>query len=329
MGISFSLAIVHNDTVRHHALERALTRIGRDPTSDILIDDPTISRHQLTLELQPESVRVEMNPKSPNVMVRNGRPEMAEELHAGEFFYVGPYRFEIHASADLPQARRSLDEDPAGPIDLTQLQESERMAPRWRSAAVEAKSTDAIAGLTGTTEEAPGLSPSMRIALVIFLCLVVGYLTHDYWWPAPPQVTPAPVSFADRDLLKAVKPISCQSQGECLERAKDAHRIALELIQSSARDLVTLYKIAKLLHRAQLALGRDVEQIPGLKERYQLARANLQVSFADHIFFYQRALAENLTKEQKQLLQNVLPICREDRQPFCQSMEQAYQRFPD
>src|SRR5689334_12927103 len=124
MGISFSIAIVHNDTMRHHALERTLTRIGRDPASDIFVNDPTISRHQLTVELRPETVWVEINPNSPNLMVRNGRLETAQELYPGEFFYIGPYRFEIHAAAELPQAqRRALDEDPAGPIDLAHLEE--------------------------------------------------------------------------------------------------------------------------------------------------------------------------------------------------------------
>src|SRR5262249_53288176 len=110
---------------------------------------------------------------------------------------------------------------------------------------------------------------------------------------------------------------------------KDAYRVAVDLIQGSARDLVTAYKIAKLLHRAQLALGRDVDKIPDLKARYARARANLQVQFADQAFFYQRAILEDQVKHQKRILQNILPICREDRQPFCESLELTHQSFPD
>jgi hypothetical protein len=210
------------------------------------------------------------------------------------------------------------------------------MAPRWRSASVDvgkgagpAKESKGNGGIEAATDEAPGLSPSARIALMAVLLLLGGYLTYDFMKPPADEEKLPTVSFSGTDLLAAVKPIACQSPSECLERARDADRIATDLIHSSARDLVTLYKIAKLLHRAQLALGKDVDQIPELKARYGRARAQLQVAFADQAFFYQRALAENQTKEQKQLLQNILPICREDRQPFCQSLELAFQRFPD
>jgi len=111
-AISFSVAIFYNDVVRHYLLDQPLTRVGREPSSDIMIADPTISRHQLALELRAESVWVQMNPDSPNVMVCNGRAETAQELYPGQVFYVGPYRFEIHAAAELPEARRqALNED--------------------------------------------------------------------------------------------------------------------------------------------------------------------------------------------------------------------------
>lgn len=331
MGITFSVAIVCGDTVRHYALEQAVTAIGRDAASDILIADPTISRHQLSLELRPDCVWVTMNPSSPNVMVRNGRAQMEDAVYPGEFFFVGPYRIEIHASAELPQARpRALDEDPAGPIDPAQLKEGERIAPRWRSMSAEPESEELHAKLPeAATDEAPSLSLGMRIALVGVLCVLGGYLIYDLTRDPPPAQAGAAATLADVDLLAVVKPISCQNSTECMDRAKDAHRIAVELIQGSARDLVTAYKIAKLLHRAQLVLGRDIDRIPDLKVRYTRARNNLRIIFADHAFYYQRAILEDQVKEQKQILQNILPICREDRQPFCDSLEQAYQRFPE
>jgi len=339
MALSFSLSISINDTVRKQTLNRSVTRVGRDHASDIVINDPTVSRHQFTIELHPESVQVEMNPASPNVMVRNGRPQMAGEFHSGEVFYVGPYRFELLAVADLPTAHRHINEDPAGPIDMSQLEEVDRLAPRWRSV-VEASNSaqDKKPGEPQSAgdgngvvpeSEAPKISPFTMFALLVFLGFLGGYLTYEFWMPPGPAIKPLTVQFTEKDLLRAVRPIACQSKAECLERAKDSHRIAQELIQSSARDLVTLYKTAKLLHRAVVALGKDAELIPGLKAHYERAKFELETSFADHVFFYQRAMAEGQTKEQKQLLQNLLPICREDRQPFCLAMEQAYLRFPD
>ncbi len=339
MALSFSLSISINDTVRKQTLNGSVLHVGRDQSSDIVINDPTISRHQFTIELHPESVHIEMNPASPNVMVRNGRPQMAGVFHSGEVFYVGPYRFELLAVADLPTAHRHINEDPAGPIDMSQLDEADRLAPRWRSVVETAnKSSDNRPGEPQPSSEgeapvqeseAPQVSAGTMFALLVFLGFLGGYLTYEFWMPPGPAIKPLTVQFTEKDLMRAVRPIACQSQEECLERAKDSHRVAQELIQSSARDLVTLYKTAKLLHRAQLALGKDPERIPGLKAQYERAKLDLETAFADHVFFYQRAMAEGLTKEQKQLLQNLLPICREDRQPFCLAMEQAYLRFPD
>lgn len=329
--ISFSVAIFHNDMVRHYLLDQPVTQVGRDPSADILIADPTISRHQLTLSPRADSVWVELNPDSPNVMVCNGRAAVAEEMFPGQVFHIGPYRFEIHAAADLPEAmQQTLHEDPAGPIDLAAAAGLERIAPRWRSITVEASdSTDHAAQIpSAVTEEAPSLSPMTRVLLVAVLCALAGYLIYDFTKPPPPAPVPPTVAFAKLDLLAVVKPIGCQSRAECLERARDAHRIALELIAGSTRDLVTRYKVAKLLHRAKLALGPDYIQIPDFKSRYLTARAELETAYADHNFNYDRAVTENQIKEQKLLLQNILPICREDRQPFCDSLELAYQRFP-
>ena len=331
-AISFSVAIFYNDVVRHYLLDQPLTRVGREPSSDIMIADPTISRYQLTLELRGESVWVQMNPDSPNVMVCNGRAEMAQELYPGQVFYVGPYRFEIHAATELPEARRqALNEDPAGPIDVSAAAGLERIAPRWRSITVEASdSTDHAAKLPdAVTAEAPGLTPLTRALLVAVLCGLGGYLIYDFTRPPPPPPVPVTAAFAKLDLLAVVKPIGCQRRTECLERARDAHRIAKELIQGSTRDLVTRYKVAKLLHRAKLALGKEFVQIPDFKARYLTARTELETAYADHNFNYERAVSENQIKEQKLYLQNILPICREDRQPFCDSLELAYQRFPN
>lgn len=333
-GISFSVSITHNSGVRHFPLGERKSIVGRDPSCDILIPDPAISRQQLTLEPTDEAVRVEMNPKSPNVMVRNGSARMSDDVHHGECFFVGPYRFEITATADLPEAHpRGLSEDPAGPIDKSQLDEKEHIAPRWRSN--DAQQLQALENgnqsqkAQGEGSEQPGLSPSMRIILMVILCLLGGYLIYDFTKEPPAPQNPNAVSFATTDLMAAVPPLSCQSQLECLERARDHHRIATEFLRQSARDLITQYKIARLLHRARRALGSNSGQITNLQVLEERAKAELKVSFADVAFRYERALSEGRLKEQKQILQMLLHLCSEDRHAFCTMAEHAYRRFPD
>lgn len=330
MSITFSLTVTHNDLVRHFPLGESMSTVGRDPASDIFIGDPAISRLQMTLHPTGEAIRIEMNPKSPNVLVRNGCARMFDEVHPGEYFHVGPYRFEVTVSADLPEPRsRRIAEDPAGPIDLKQLDESERVAPRWRSN--EAQSLDvALKPVPAEAAEQPGLSPPMRVVLLASLAMLGGYLIYDFTRPpAAPSAEVNAKTFGSTDLLAAVKPISCDSQVECLERARDSYRIATELLRGSSRDLGTRYKVARHLYRARGALGKSSGQIPDLNELFARANLELKVTFADVAFLYERAVAENQLKEQKEILGILLNLCGEDRHAFCSPVEYAYFRFPD
>ncbi len=335
MAISFSVTITYNDSVRHFPLgERPIT-VGRDPTADILIRDPAISRQQLTLQSSGESVHVEMNAKSPNVMVRSGSARMSDEVHSGECFFVGPYRFEITATLELPEAhRRGPAEDPAGPIDLSVLTDGEHIAPRWRSSDYSGglieKTAPKPVPVGETTDGQPGFSPMMRILLMGFLVLIGGYLIYDFTkTPAGPNVESDATALSKTDLLASVPPISCQSETECLERAKDSYHIAKELLDASSRDLVTRYKTARLLYRAKRALGQDPQRIPGLVPLFERARADLKESFADTAFHYERAILDNQLKEQREILQTLLHLCSEDRHRFCTNIEHTFLRLPD
>lgn len=334
MAITFSVTITNSDMVRHFPLGARPCTVGRDPASDIFIGDPAISRQQMTLYPTGEAIRVEMNPKSPNLLVRNGCARTSDEVHPGESFHVGPYRFEITVSADLPEAKpRGLAEDPAGRIDLKELDEGERIAPRWRSN--DAQAVDVLKGnqpaqATPTGEDQAELSPTVRLALLGFLALLCSYLIYDFMKPQPvPTADVTAKSLGDTNLLAAVKPIGCDSQVECLERARDSYRIASELLRGSSRDLGTRFKIARHLARAKRALGQNPGQIPGLEEQLTRALAELKVSFADTAFLYERAIKEGQLKEQKESLGVLLGLCSEDRHAFCASVESAYERFPD
>lgn len=333
MVITFSVTITSSDLVRHFPLGTRPCTVGRDPTSDIFIGDPAISRQQMTLYPTGEAIRVEMNPKSPNVLVRNGCARMSDEVHPGESFHVGPYRFEITVSADLPEARpRGLAEDPAGHIDLKELDESERIAPRWRSNDAPPldvmKASEPAKAQAG--EDQAELSPTVRLALLGFLALLCSYLIYDFMKPQPvPTADVTARSLGDTNLLAAVKPIGCDSQVECFERARDSYRVASELLRGSSSDLGTRFKIARHLARAKRALGSAPGQIPGLEEQLTRALSELKVSFADTAFLYERSIKEGQLKEQKEALAALLGLCSEDRHAFCASVESAYERFPD
>ena len=62
------------------------------------------------------------------------RAQMRERFYPGEFFTIGPHRFEIDAKAELPlPAPNALPADPAGDPDISLAAEYERIVPSWRS----------------------------------------------------------------------------------------------------------------------------------------------------------------------------------------------------
>ena len=340
MSTSFSVSIFHNDSVRRFPLREPRTTVGRDPFSDIFIGDPIISRHQLTLELAVDAVLATMNPKSRNAMVRNGEVRMSDEVHSGECFHIGPFRFEITIITALPKAHpRGLSADPAGPIDLSVLNDSAHIAPRWRSHAGPSLKPIEVGERTRkeghgseASEQEPGeqasFSPAMRIGLLGVLFLVGGYLLYDFARPLPPAKVSAG-NFAGTDLTAAIKPMGCDSETECLERARDSYQVARELRRSSSHDLVTLYKITRLLHRARRALGPGQQKIPELDALYEHVRGELSIVFADTAFLYQRALEKEQLTEQKSIVVMLMHLCSEDRHGFCIKLENAYLSFPD
>jgi hypothetical protein len=323
MSTTLTLLIISSDGTRRVPLGDGPTRVGRDPSADVLIADPAISRHQLTLTRRGDHVLVEMSPQSRYQAVKNGKPAMKIELYSGERFELGPYKFELVAQVELPKAERGpLDEDPGGPVDLGLAQEAERIAPRWRAYA-----------------EAPKPAPPpqevvplwRRIALPAGVALVLGFAAFDFLKPeSEPAPQPQPgLEDAPPDLLAAVQPIDCQGPEACLNRARDLYQIGVKLTESGLRDLLSLYKSAKQLHRARLALGKDTGKIPDLGARADRARELLNTELSDQWFRYRRAAKEGQLVPQLQSLRSILGVCREDRHRFCQSLELTYKRVEE
>jgi hypothetical protein len=327
MNTTFTLLIISSEGTRRVVLGDGPTRVGRDPSADILIADPAISRHQLTLLRKGDHVLCEMNPQSRYQAVKNGRPAMKLELYSGERFELGPYKFELCAEVELPKAQRGLlDEDPGGPVDLLQAHGVERFAPRWRA------QTEALgAASPAPTVQPPEVVPRWRkIALPAGVLVVVGFLGYDALKPEAPASTQAAQQQAPPpDLLADVQPVDCQGPEACLNRARDLYRVGVKLAESGTRDLLTLYKSAKQLHLARLALGKDTAKIPDLVQRADRSRELLRTELSDQWFRYQRAASEGQLAPQLESLRTVLTVCREDRHRFCQSLELTAKRVEE
>lgn len=326
MSTTFTLLIIQNESVRKIDLKGSVNTVGRDPSADILIPDPAISRRQFTLTQRGDHVVIEMNPQSRYQAVKNGRSAMQLELYPGERFELGPYKFEIQGQVALPQAQRGpLDEDPGGPVQLSLAEEEKRIAPRWSS---HAEAVDEEAKAAAESAPAEGVPMWRRIGLPGAALLVVGFLAYDLLKPEPPPA-PSAAQEALPDLLAAVQPIDCQSPEVCLNRAQELHQIGIKLAESGTRDLLTLYKSAKHLHRARLALGKEPKKIPTLLPQAERARQVLETEFSDQWFRYRRAVTEGQAAVQMEALRTLLSVCREDRHGFCQDLQLTYKRLEE
>lgn len=318
----FSLRIVSPGSIRSFELSPGdISQVGRDEASHIFIEDPRISSHQLTLDVQEGYVDVAVNPRSQNRILKGGKLTDSDRLIPGGCFEIGPYRFELEDLSELPTPRiTGLPPDPAGPIDISLALDARRVAPRWST----------IAGARPeppkkeTTPPPQTASWLRRIALPAAALAVFGLVAWLYIFPTTTDSTNKP-AVINVDLLAGVARPNCASEEACLGQAREAFDVAEKLRQSGARDLVTLYRRAKQLQRAQLALGGRTDRLPDLMNSHRRARTDLTTTFSDLQFRFQRANAEGDIYGQLAALQPILALCAEDPMPFCIDRQRIYQ----
>lgn len=320
MSTTLSLRISGSGTIQTVQLPAGLSRLGRDPNNDILIADSAISRQQATLQTETAAdalgVHVTMNPSSPNTMVKGAQTVRDCWVVPGESFQIGPYRFEVIAEAKVPDARGAvLPTDPAGAIDLHLVLEADRVAPRWQKS----KAGDDVAAGAAV----------QRARRSLLLLVGVAVLAGGAAWFFLEETQPANgengmANMAQTpDPLEAVPKLECQDKDACLRRAQDSFALAKKLRETGGRDLVTVYKIAKHMHRAYQTLGDDVDRIPELPSRYEQARTELSTMFSDLFFRYRQAKRNDNPAEQLAILKALRPLCDEDSHRFCTSLEMS------
>lgn len=325
MATTFSLSIAGaNLHRRFELLPGDVSRVGRGLESNILIQDPNISRHQLTLFVRDDHVDVELNPQSSNQLIKNDRPMRSLSLLPGEFFNLGPYRFELEVTADMPRVDLGgLPPDPAGPIDVKLAAEMKRIAPRWST--VQSASPAPAAAPT-----APGETLLKRVLLPVAATIVACLVAWEYLGDTPTAVPPTPsLPAANIDLLASVQPPTCHTNQACRNQAHEANALGEKLRESGSKDLITLYRIAKQFHRARLMLAEHDELIPQLRANDRQARTELLTAFTDIKFRFERARAEGDLNRQLAALQAILALCGEDRLSICTNMERIQKQLQE
>lgn len=139
-------------------LHREVTTVGRAPSCDIRIEDPTVSRLHAELIRRGPHLYVSDQGLSTNGTTVNGRPVGRRVLHDGDVLGFGEARARVGGTAAASDGHDTMDFGPAGAPPVTRREE-EVLAILCRPALrqepfVDPPSPAAIARELGVTEAA-------------------------------------------------------------------------------------------------------------------------------------------------------------------------------
>ena len=330
MGYEIEFIVRTGDHINRYPIATKPVYVGREPDAAervpdsevIVIRDAAISRWQFTLHPQGDHIEVEMNPRSPNQLLRDGRVSLRERFYPGEFFTIGPHRFEIDAKAELPlPAPNALPADPAGDPDISLAAEYERIVPSWRSQ-LEGKEAQVATQLPAI----PAVPAWRRLLLPAAAFVVLGGAAYS--WLVPRGGEDARSERPNLpDVFVEIRPIECSGEAACTKVAQEQYQSALALLEHEPEDILSKYKIARSLHRARLARPKGSSAVPELDSRYEQARQSFETSFADLRFRYHRAKERDDPNEQLSTIENIRSICKEEPLSFCTAIELTYQKL--
>ena len=76
---------------RSFPIERGWTRIGRSPTADLRLDDPSVSRRHALIVAEPDKPLRVLDDRSLNGVFLNGETVEWGPLHDGDELAIGRY----------------------------------------------------------------------------------------------------------------------------------------------------------------------------------------------------------------------------------------------
>ncbi len=135
------------DLLREQSLEKPVTIVGRDPASDIWVDDIAVSKRHLKLELVDSTLYVE-DLQSRNGVRVNGVPVQRQALRHLDVVALGNHKMHVFDDTLLPDG-------PLGPE--TTIRNGSKTPPPWPQ---EAAIADAQGGSAAVLQETqPTLAP--------------------------------------------------------------------------------------------------------------------------------------------------------------------------
>lgn len=316
------------ETRRYPVREDQPQIVGRGQDADILVSDVSVSRHQFTISHAGDSIDVQVSPQSRNQVLLNGHPITAGRVRPGDRLAVGYCAFEVVAETVLPTARpAAIPVDPAGPIDMSLVEEERRIAPRWMAALEdeEAKKKAAAAAQKKQQQGHKGKPVLERLALPLsmMVLLVLGGFYYYQRTRPPPVVFEPPQRL---DLFADPPPVGCSEPEECFGKAKRSYELGVKLMEQSGADPATLFKAARQFQAASIALKGQNYRLPELQPRYEAARRKVITAFEDARLQLIRAQQEGNPSAALQAIEKQLALLEGSKHPYRDQLLRARAR---
>ena len=133
------LVILAPEAIRGRQIELAADylTVGREPTCDVLLDDPHVSRTHAALQRRGGTVHVQDLGSSGGTFV-NGNPATSAELHQGDIVAFATVRARFEAAPPLTEQTQAMPAQaappaapPATPAEPSVLSAAQAVSPRW------------------------------------------------------------------------------------------------------------------------------------------------------------------------------------------------------
>ena len=165
---------LQNRVLEHYNLEKPLVTIGRDPSCDVAVDNPLLSRRHAQIVCENGRYYVE-DLKSTNGVFLRGNRVSKEEIRDGDEFRIDKFSFHVRIPEVQPEKKKEFAFDIMGTMQIDSKALQEKL--RAESAAGPAQGPQAIRATAVVPRPAapPAKGPSAAVWIALVSGLVAGF----------------------------------------------------------------------------------------------------------------------------------------------------------
>ncbi len=255
----FEIIVQYPSEEKKYLFEDNIVKAGRDTTADLVIDDPTISRHQFTIQFEREQYLLIPNPHSTNPIILNGHKlEKPNLLTNQDKIRIGPITLVFLSGNDDNAESTHIYRQSSGSESDSSVSPSAGLEPG--SSVEQSPDTQDRSKPTKTRRINPIL-----LTVIIIILVVAGLKLAIYIKKGGRSKSDIAVSTVQRVINKKVVvsapeiKVECSLSKDCLKKALKNYNQGKSKFEN--RDLApdNLYKSIKHLKRARAYLTESLK----------------------------------------------------------------------